>query len=141
MKGARAVAFFCEDIREEKSEQDTIIGVLPDNMAAPRYPGVAPRLGFYARVHIDPNQPPSHIEVVVKTPWGDEIKAGTADGELIRTAVAQAKKNGLPLAGVVLKALLAPFVMKSSGLTLATINVDGEEEVCAMLNLVLDERL
>jgi Family of unknown function (DUF6941) len=136
MKGTRAIAVFCEDIREEKSGQDTIIGILPDNMAAAQFPAVAPKLGIYIRVHLDPKSPPNEITVQFKTPWGEVVDVGRADKALIDSAVSQAMEKQLPLAGLVLKALIAPFLMQTVGLAVATISVNGgKESVCAMLNL------
>ncbi len=139
MKGTRAVAMFCEDIREEKSGQDTIIGILPDNMALANFPGVAAKLGVYVRIHIDPKTPPREITVKFNTPWGENLDIGKADKTLIDSAVSQALDKGLPLAGIVLKALMVPFLMQAPGLAVATITVDGSENVCAMLNLVRTE--
>jgi hypothetical protein len=137
MDGTRVVGFFCEDIRIEKTEQDTIIGVLPDTMAAPVFPSITPRLGIYLRVHIDPQKPPKKIVAKFSTPWGETFDVGLADGDLINSAVSQAAEKGLPLAGIVLKAMMAPFVMQTAGLAVATVSIDdGRDDVCAMLNMI-----
>jgi hypothetical protein len=136
MRGTRVVGFFCEDIRVEKTEQDTIIGVLPDNMAAQVFPSVTPRLGVYLRVHIDPRKPPRTIVAKFHTPWGETFDIGAADRGLINSAVDQATERGLPLAGIVMKAMMVPFLMKGPGLAMATVSIDdGKETVCAMLNM------
>src|SRR5689334_2870375 len=111
MKGTRVIGLFCDDIREEKSGQDTIIGILPDNMNVAKYPSVTPKLGLYLRVHIDPKNPASKIVAKFKTPW-DQHEIGGADEDLIKQAVDQANEKKLPLGGIVLKALIVPFQMQ-----------------------------
>src|SRR5689334_701395 len=50
-----AIGFFCEDIRQEVNNVDTLIGVMPDNVAIGKnVPGMIPKLGIYVRVHIEP---------------------------------------------------------------------------------------
>ncbi|MBA7476021.1 hypothetical protein ES707_11396 [subsurface metagenome] len=135
MEGTRAIAVFCEDIREEKTAQDTLIGILPDNMAVSAFPSVAPKLGIYIRVHIDPKTPPKEFSVQFRMPWDEIAEVGNADSKLINEAVRQARDSKLPLAGIVLKAMISPFIMQRSGLATLVITIDGQESVCAMLNV------
>jgi len=129
--------FFCEDIREEKSGQDTIVGILPDNMFVATFPSVTPRVGIYLRVHFNPLKPPKKITAKFTAPWGESFAIGLAEKEIIDVAVAQAKERSLPLTGVILKAMMVPFKMQQAGLALATVSVDGGKDVvCAMLNLI-----
>ncbi|SRR6266545_1445693 len=136
MEGTRAVGVFCDDIREEKSGQDTIIGILPDNMKLSQIPGVLPKLGIYIRIHIDPKNPPKEIRARLSTPWGQDFDVGHVDHATIATALKQAAVRDLPLAGIVLKAILAPFAFNSGGLATVSVIFDGKESVCAMLNLI-----
>jgi hypothetical protein len=136
MNGTTVIALFCEDIREERSGQDTLIGIMPDNINVDRYPSVAPKLGVYIRAHLDPDNPPSQIVAKFKTPWA-ESEVGRAEKQLIELAAEQAKQRGIPLAGVILKAIIAPFQLKQHGLALLTISIDGGEDMpCAVLNLL-----
>ena len=48
-----AIALFCEDIREEKSGQYAIAGILPDRLNVKRLPTVLPKLGIYLRFHLN----------------------------------------------------------------------------------------
>jgi hypothetical protein len=128
---------FCEDIREEKSGSETLVGVLPDNLSMTQLPGAMPKLAVYLRVMIDPHRPPKKIKSSIRTPWGQTIPLGEADDALIKTAVGQANANGLPLAGIVLKGLMSPFLVQSQGIILAVVDVDGKEITGAMLNIIL----
>jgi len=127
---------FCEDIREEKSGAETLVGVLPDNVNMTPLPSAMPKLAVYLRVMLDPDNPPEKIKSYLRTPWGQTIELGAADSVLIKTAVEQASANALPLAGIVLKGLMSPFAVQSVGTILAIADVDGEEIICAMLNIV-----
>jgi hypothetical protein len=136
MQGTRAIGLFCDDIREERSEQDTIIGIMPDNMTIGKFPSLLPKLGIYIRVHIDPQSPPSRIAAKLKTPW-DENEIGGADHALIQEAAKQSIQRGLPISGIVLKAVVSPFRMQSPGLVSLTVSIDGGDDTpCALLNLL-----
>ena len=43
----------CEDIRDERSGTETLVGVLPDNVAIRGPRGVMPKLAVYLRIQID----------------------------------------------------------------------------------------
>jgi hypothetical protein len=136
MRDTRVIALFCEDIREERSGQDTLIGIMPDNINMGRYPSAVPKLGLYIRAHIDPDNPPSQIVAKLKTSWA-ESEIGRAEKELIELAAEQSKQKGIPLAGVILKAIIAPFQLKQPGLALLTVSIDGGEDApCAVLNFL-----
>jgi hypothetical protein len=52
MSGVSACALFCEDVRQEKTGGETLVGVMRDNLAMSSLPGVLPKLGIYIRMNI-----------------------------------------------------------------------------------------
>jgi hypothetical protein len=141
MTRVRAVSAFCEDIREEKTGQDTIIGILPDNMVVPKFPAMVPKMAIYTRIQMDTNNPARPISVTLKTPWNENQSVGSADEKLIATAVAQAAANKLPIAGIVLKAVISPWLLQSAGVITVVIASGDQEYVSATLNVLAEETL
>jgi len=131
----KIVGFFCEDIRQETTGTETIVGALPDNMNVPSVPGIFSKLAVYLRVQIDLNEAPDSIIATLKTPWGETFKLGEADKKILDEALQGAKDSNLPIAGVVIRALFAPFPVQDYGLMTAVAEVGGVERVCALLNI------
>lgn len=136
MEGTTAIGIFCEDVREEKSGQVTLVGIFADNLNVPEFPSAIPKLGMFMRVNMDPNNPPKEITSHLKTPWGPDMSLGHADSVLIKTAVDQSRANHLPVAGILMKTVISPFEIPSPGQAVVSITVDGKESVCAVLNLI-----
>lgn len=132
----RAIAIFCDDIREEKSGQDTLIGIFPDNMSAPSFPGAIPKLGIYLRIQFDADDPPKAIAARLNTPWGEVFKLGEGNEELISRAVGEAIDHNIPIAGIIMKMVFAPFRLPSAGAAKVTVTIDGEDKVCGIMNIL-----
>lgn len=128
------VGFFCEDLRPETAGSETIVGVLPDHMEVPPPPGAIPKIGVYIRIYLDLSEAPQSIVGWLKTPWGD-IALGGVEKPVIDQALREARKSNLPYAGLVTRAMIAPFHIKAYGLVTAMITVDGVDHVCGILNL------
>jgi hypothetical protein len=141
MKLIRAVAIFCEDLREERSSQDILLGIMSDNLALPSAPVIMPRLAVYLRAYFDVASKPQAIKAWVQFPWDQRIDLGDADASLVEAALGQARERGNPLAGVILKGLFSPLVVKSFGATTVHIKIGREENLCGMLNFFEDPTL
>jgi Family of unknown function (DUF6941) len=129
------VGFFCEDIREEKSGQDTIIGILPDNLQVAQTPGMIPKLGVYIRFLLDKDDAVKSINIRVAPPASPEMPIGDL-GHLIEQAKAEAASRDMPYAGMIAKAIMAPFPVFAPGRIAIIVRVDGVDRVCAVLNVV-----
>lgn len=139
-----AVAIFCEDIREEKSGQDTIVGVLPDNLvvqsllspAAPNMARMLPRLCLYMRVHIPSQSQPKEVYATLTDPEGTIITRNEWPHDQIAKTFSDTRANGSPLAGLILKIVASPFPVVTFGRIVAKAVVDGTEYVAGALNLI-----
>jgi hypothetical protein len=130
------VGFFCEDIREEKSGQETIVGILPDNFAVPQVPGLIPKLGIYIRMHFDAKSNAKEFSVRLESPNSNDLMLGSSDENTVSSAIQDANKLGIPFAGVAMKAVFGPFPIKSYGVLRAIVKLDGVDILCALLNIV-----
>ena len=140
-----AVCLFCEDIREEKSGQDTLVGTLPDtlNLDGPPLPASAktvmlPKIGFYFRINFNAqDEKPQLASARIENPSGTTIVHGEWDASLIDKAFNDAKANQLPFAGLLLKIVAGPIAMAlGEGKMVATVTIDGTDHVIGALKVV-----
>jgi hypothetical protein len=110
------VAFFCEDIREEKSNRHSVVGLLGDNLTVPSVPGLLPRLGVYARGRFDIEKPPKSFVVRLVFPWQEEpIQVGQMLPEEIQTAFDKAQNSGRDSLGIMVRSVFSPFPIRGAG--------------------------
>jgi hypothetical protein len=131
------VGLFCEDIREEKSGQHTLIGIMPDNMAVPHMPGAIPKLGIYARCHVDPNVDVGSISLKLKFPDGEEAPLSNFDEAAVKKVQTDTRVKGTPLSGFLLIGLLGMLKLPAPGRVLAIVTIGGQEVVAAAINFEL----
>lgn len=132
------VAFFCEDIREEQSGTNSVIGILPDNMAVPQVPGVATKLGLYVRANFPVSKAPSELSVRLELPWEPySIPIGRIEPELIKTTLQQAREQGNEAIGLLLKAISSPFPIVQAGRINVVAVVDKQEWLIGSLRITL----
>jgi hypothetical protein len=143
MQSFSAIGIFCEDIRQEQSGQDIIIGTFPDNVNIPSEPAstgattVFPKLGLYVRVNFDVGgAPPTRVSVRLELPDGSSMAADGWDDNTIRKAFSDAKANQMPLVGLILKFVFTPFPIRQDGKLTAIVNVDGSDYVAGAINLI-----
>jgi hypothetical protein len=137
------VGIFCEDIREETSGTHTVVGVMPDNinLVAPddkQSDGklLFPKMGFYIRVSLDTQQPPPKlITASVAIPGIEFINLGAIGTADVEKAFADAAVKSSPLVGVIFKGVFAPITLSESGVATLHVVVDGEDQICGILNV------
>jgi hypothetical protein len=129
------IALFCEDIREEKSGQDTLVGILPDNLNIVNLPGMLSKLGIYIRIQLEHEDNPQTIKIRVKGPLSQHLEIGSLD-HLIGQAKSQAQEKGFPFAGLVAKSIISPFPVQELGKIEAIVEIDGTEYICGALNII-----
>ena len=134
------VAIICEDIREEKSGQDTLVGVMPDNLRLTKFPAFIPKLATYIRIHFDPNIVVPPIQAKLSIPDGPELDVGAADSALIEKGRNEALQNEMPYAGIILKTVILGFKLTSAGLIKLSVNFGGEDQLCAAIRVTEVQR-
>lgn len=127
-----AVALFCDSVRQEKTGTDTIVGVMPDNMSLPEAGGLIPRLSIYVRLHLDPAVDPNPIQVLLKTPDGEERELLSFENDLADRA--RRESAGKPFAGIVGRLELTPFPVLAFGRATVTVKTPFETVIAGTLN-------
>jgi hypothetical protein len=133
------IGLFCEDIREEKSGQSTLIGILPDNLAIAQIPLVLPKLGIYLRVHFDAKIDIGPVKVRIAVPNGPTLEIGTIAQELVSQTRIDAQAKRLPYAGAILQGVMGSFFVPTAGAVQAFANIEGEDHLAAVINVVVGE--
>jgi hypothetical protein len=143
-----AVCIFCEDIREEKSGQDSIIGTLPDNLVVAKPPSVTvtpntksllPKIGVYLRLHLDAAQDiPKDVSAKLINTDGQIVTQSTWAQPVVEQAFADSRANQMPLVSLIFKVVAAPFPIGLEGGKITVIAaVDGVERIAGTLNVIV----
>jgi hypothetical protein len=146
----QVIGLFCEDIREEKSGQISLVGIMPDNANIPAPPtpteenkvfqGVLPKLALYVRIHLALEDDPGPMLISLVLPNGDAIELTTISEDIIETSKKQAVDKGLPIAGMFSHMVFIGFRVPGSGKLLAVLDSKYGRETCAVLNLITPEQ-
>lgn len=132
------LCLFCEDIRVEKSEAMTIVGIWPDNVAVPSFPGNLTKISIYARAMFPASKPPGSFSLQLALPWPPgTLEVGQMSADMIATAAKQAREQDNETIGLILWGAIANFQVPASGRIKAVAKIDGRPWHVGSLNIVL----
>jgi hypothetical protein len=133
MDDISTVALF-SDIREEKGNTATIVGVMPDTLNVSKFPGTLPKLCIYVRIHVGVDFDPGAIftRIVLN---GAEISRSGIQTELFKKSKDKAKTNGKGYVGLISTFVLTPFGVTQEGRLEALVTAAGKEYVAGSLDL------
>lgn len=135
MEGIAALGVFCEDIREEVRGTDTIVGVLPDNVAVPQIPFAFPKIAIYTRLMIPVDYNPGPMNLVLRHADGSEVPLAQVDPALVEEGKVEARGQAKPFAGIVLRAAMGGLAVPAQGVMMAILREGDREHQCALLNV------
>lgn len=138
MEVIRGLAIFCEDIREEKSGQDTLIGIMADNLAVPLTPVLVAKLALYVRLYFDCSAQPEAVNAALQMPSGEMHELGGASIDLVRESFLTARSKNSQLAGIILKGVFSPLPIPRDGAMNAIVTIAGVQRALGTLNVVID---
>lgn len=136
------MAFFCEDIREEASGQQTAVGILPDilNLPPPPTSGTAnarprlPKLAVYFRIQFEVDEvvPPLTLKLIF--PNNHEINLGTIDQGMIDRSKREASDGGISRSGLRFTAVFQNFRIEEFGTLSAVVEMGSDRSVAGVLH-------
>lgn len=135
MLSRSVVTLFCDDVREEKSGKDTLIGVHPDNINVPSFPFSFPKMAIYTRINIDVADSPGEISIIISVPNQDDVLLSTLDTKTITDGQTQAKKDGSPMVGLIIRVTGTNFIVPAPGQVKLTAKIKGKKYVGGVLNV------
>lgn len=130
-----ALCLFCEDIRQEQGSQETLIGILPNNINVQSLPGMMPKLGVYVRYHFSIDYRPKSVQSFFLDTEENEILKMGIDESLLSETFSSSKRLNQPILGFMSRAVTAPFVFNHEGLYKVITDVDGEQFVAGILDI------
>ena len=132
------ITLFCDDVREEKSGMDTLVGVHPDNINVPSFPFSFPKMAIYTRINLDVADSPGDIPIFISVPNQDDVLLSTLDTETITNGQTKSKKDGSPMVGLISRAIATNFIVPAPGQVKITVKIKGKKYVGGVLNLKLN---
>ena len=129
------IAFFCDDIRAERSSTETVVGIYPDNVEVDKIPAMFPRMSIYLRINVFLDKEYEDILIYMLLSDEQKVDLTTIKAELISSAQKQATEQGSPFAGLVSRIKQSPFVAANPGRIQIVAAVNGDDYVCGLLNI------
>lgn len=137
IKNFSAVALFCEDIRQESNGMHSIVGTFRDNIAGSVYPGHMPRLGIFMRANFPKDSVPENVSMRLEIPW---LSEPLSLSQMDKNALYKARENALAedneFVGVIMTAVVSPFLAKEVGRVVAVLTVDNRDHVIGSLKFI-----
>jgi hypothetical protein len=142
MHATNIMALFCEDIREEKNDIVTLVGVLPDTLNVVSTSNsdsvsILSKLCIYIRINFDPELDIGEPAVRLLLPEGEVLSLGNIGAEIVSKARTQAKEKGNPLAGVITRVVLAPFRPPRGGVVILEVVLNSVAHIVGALNFIV----
>lgn len=109
------VALFCEDVRVEQTGQETLVGVLPDNIQVAAIPGLMPKLATYVRCNFSSDFSLKTLRIKMIAPNGDVLMDNIVDQEIIQQTVRESSENGAAIYSIKSFAIFSPFNVAEVG--------------------------
>lgn len=128
-----AIALFCSDVRAEKTNTDTLVGVFPENVDLPRVPLALPKVSLYVRLHLDPAAHHKPMKMRLINADSSEMSLGEIDTALIDDALNKARLEDRPYAGIIFRAEIQMFPVNQFGRISVVLSVGSEDYVCGTL--------
>jgi hypothetical protein len=121
-----AVGLFCEDVREERGNKETIVGVYSDSISVPHFPGAFKKMVVYVRLHADIDHEINELRLLLKVPGVDEEELANFDLKGLEAGREQARLRGMPYVDLITQVTVEPLNVLSEGLVEATLQVNDE---------------
>jgi hypothetical protein len=134
-----ALSVFAEDIREEVAGTQTIVGVMPDNMAVPSFPGLFPKIAVYTRISFDPGFPPKNLSIACTLNDTLELAADTFATEMIEGSVRATRAKDGPIATLVSKILIGGITISGPSRIRVVVSNASGDVLAGSLNIELVE--
>lgn len=137
MHDISAIALFCFDAREEKGGTETLVGILPDNVNIPSFPGSFVQMTVYFRVQMSVTYRPVEIIMRVVLPDGSELNRYKIDQDRLEKTRERAAKDENLYMGLITRFTVAPLRIDKPGRIEALLSIDGTDIVAGSLNCQL----
>ncbi len=136
-----AITLFCEDVREEKSGMNTVVGIFPDNIEANKIPFSFAKLAVYTRLILDIDKEYRDISITLMQPGQEKRILTNVPPDLVAKSKEDARSQRAPIAGIISRTIMAGFKVETEGRIVVTVGVNGEEHISGTLNIRLKKTI
>ncbi len=134
-----AFALFCSDIRQEKGESDTIVGVMKDNLILGEIPNTIPKLSLYIRVIFPVDSEIESVSTFFVDAMGEEVRFNELTIEHISEHIDRAKAKGAPTVTFITRIHFAAFPIPKAGRIIVYAEGDSGRVVAGHLDVKASE--
>ena len=135
MRSISVIGIFCEDIREEKSGQDTLVGILPDGILIDTIPASLPKLGLYFRMHAPPDFDLSTPVLLRLIHTDGKVIVESRLEESFKASMPSERISNIPYLGLLQKVVMTSLPVTKEGRIIAEITIGDRTEICASLGI------
>lgn len=106
-----SIALFCDDIRQEASEANSLMGIWPDyvQLGSPEGSIAMARMCVYVRTNVPIEERPEDIEVILEVIGERIIPIATMSRDFVAATIAESVRGGAPNAGFINRAVTGNF--------------------------------
>ena len=133
-----AIALYCQDVRQEKSDQLSLVGVFPDAIQISGSGRVIPKLAIYFTIFASIDFVFSDLYLKLLSPSNDTITSTHVDIERLATTAKLSAQDNDPIYRATLFHIMTPFHVGDGGLFRAVATMNGEEIICGSLRIKVD---
>ena len=137
MSDVSVVGFFCDDVRQEKSNTVTLVGVYPDNISVQEIPFVFARLCAYVRSHLGPDFKPARIVTTLLSASGEELNKNEAAEEVVAEVLRKVRAEGKPYGGLIATLTMVPMPATQPGRLRVLVSIADKEYTATALNVMV----
>lgn len=132
--GYSAVANFCDDVRTEKSEKKTLVGVYGPRLALSSFPYTFPKLNVYTQFFAPVDKPYSGFTVRIY--HDDEVLVeSTAPDDFVKSNAAQSVAQGRSYSTTIGAVEFISLVIDKPSILYAVVELDGVEYEAGRLDI------
>jgi hypothetical protein len=129
-----AVGWFCDDVRQEKGNKETFVGVYSDTVHVGKIPGGFKRINLMVRIHVEMDINLTEIRLFLRSPNSEEAEIANFPLEGFEDARKAARERGMPFVMIGAQVTLENFKIAAEGILEAIVRVNEERQtVAAML--------
>ncbi len=137
MKKCNAISLFCESIRQEFNDQQTLVGVLSDSISVSNLPGQIPMLAIYTRINFAIGEDISALSVDFISPDGAVISHNDLDLAIIEQSKREAMLKEYPSFGLITTLTITNFPVLSAGVFTVEVTADKDKFLAGILGIRL----
>ncbi|MED5545754.1 MAG: hypothetical protein VYD90_10935 [Pseudomonadota bacterium] len=153
LEGFMSTAVFAEDIRFERGDQVSIIGIFPDEIQIsgkksppPELEGkvavqTIPKLSVYARTHLPASSyKGGSLEFWVEAPSGKKVFSSESDEDFLRAEFEKSRAKGDEEITLISHLIFSPFPVREFGRFKAFVSCMGESIEAGHLSIIFTEQ-